>query len=67
MPEKAWLVGGPPCGSQDHPGLARAALQTKGTPAGLGMEVHCLAPLWCPPAGQRICVPNVIVGTMLWC
>lgn len=51
MPEKAWLVGGLPCGLQGHPGLAKAALQTKGTPAGLGMEVHCLAPFWCPPAG----------------
>ncbi len=53
MPVKAWLVGALPYGLQGHPGLAKAALQTKGTPAGVGMEVHCLAPLCCPPAGQR--------------
>ncbi len=59
MPGKVWLVGGSPCGLQGHPGLAKAALQTKGTPAGVGMEVHCLAPLLCPPASQRISCDHV--------
>jgi len=59
VPEMACLVGGPPCGLQGHPGLAKAALQTKGTPAAVGREVHCLAPLPCPPASQRISCNHV--------